>query len=226
VFWAQSPGVSFYKFDHATGTVTVDYTIGDSNDDTRDAFCAVHTFMVPDEPTFSRTVYLRRPFAQINFGASDFDPVEELGLTVISKVEMTGLYDVYNILTGEVTCSDAAKVTSFTANAVPRQWTPSEELKVNNTEYAYVAMNYVLAPVNEFDLAGNVIVNQKELANIKATFTYMNNNENIVVNVSSVPYQRNFRTNIVGDMFTTDVDISVIIDPEFYEPDNRKEIGD
>jgi len=218
VFWAQSPDATCYDFDHATGTVKVDYS-GNSNDDTRDAFCAVHTFMVPDKSTWSETVYLRRPFAQINFGASDFAPVEELGLSVISAVEMTGLYDVYDILKGEVTCSDATKVTSFTANAVPRQWTPSEELKVNNTEYAYVAMSYVLAPVNEFDASGNVIVDHKELANIKATFTYTNNNEKVIVNVPNVPYQRNFRTNIVGNMFTTDVDLNIIIDPEFYESD-------
>ena len=78
--------------------------------------------------------------------------------------------------------------------------------------------------VNEYDAYGNVIKDTKELANIKAIFTYKNNGESIEVNVPNVPYQRNFRTNIIGDIFTTDVKLEIIIDEEFYKPDNLVEL--
>lgn len=219
VFWAQAPGAP-YKFNHAKGTATVDYS-GDSNSDIRDAFCQLHTFMVPDADTWKETVYLRRPFAQINFGASDFSAVEELDLSVISKVEIDGLPNTYDILNGTLSGSVS---TSFTPNAVPEQWMPAENLEVNGTDYAYVSMSYILAPVNEYDAYGNVIKDTKELANIKAIFTYKNNGESVEVNVPNVPYQRNFRTNIIGDIFTTDVKLEIIIDEEFYKPDNLVEL--
>ncbi|MBO5419154.1 MAG: hypothetical protein J6A22_03625 [Bacteroidales bacterium] len=211
VFWAQSPDAP-YTFDPATATLKVDYA-GDANDEDRDAFCKLHTFKVPDQATFNETVVLTRPFAQINFGSADYASIDELDLDMVSTVYVEGLYDTYNILTGAVSGSAA---TSLKAVAVPEQWNPAEDLNVNGQDYGYVAMAYVLALENEYDANGDVIRSPKELANIKATFTYAGSD--VVVEVPNVPYQRNFRTNIIGNFFTDEVTFNIVIDEHFYEP--------
>ena len=217
VFWAQAPGAP-YTFDAESGEVTVDYA-GKANDEARDAFCKMHEFTVPNQATFNETVYLKRPFAQINFGASDFAQIDELGLDMESTVVISGLADTYNILEGTIS-GDAT--TALQLNTVPAQFSPVEKLKVGDVEYGYVSMNYILAPVNEYDIDGKVILAKKELANVRATFSY--NAEKVTLDVPNVPYQRNFRTNIVGSFFTDQVTFTIIVDNEFNKPDYFKEI--
>ena len=213
VFWAQSQESDCYDFDPSTGVVTVDYA-GAANDENRDAFCQLHTFTVPDAASFNETVYLRRPFAQINFGASDFAQITELGLQMTSTVMIEGLADTYDILHGTVS-GNAATALEF--NTVPAQFDPSETLTVQGIEYGYVSMNYILAPLNEYDAEGKVVMAQNELANVTATFAY--NGEDVQVAVPNVPYQRNFRTNIIGSFFTDEVTFTIIVDEEFHQPD-------
>jgi hypothetical protein len=202
VFWAQTPGAP-YTFVPETGTVTVSYA-GNANDDTRDAFCALHTFTVPDAATFDEDVTLTRPFAQINFGASDFAQITELELGMKSTVKISGLADTYDILNG--TLSGAASA-AFTATTVPAQLATPETLTAGGTDYAYVSMNYVLAPS----------ISNSKLAEVEGVFEY--NGSSISVIVPNVPYQENHRTNIVGNFFTNDVTFNIIVDEAFLTPD-------
>ena len=201
VFWAQAPGAP-YTFDPETGEVTVDYS-GDANDETRDAFCKLHTFKVPDQATFEETVVLTRPFAQINFGSSDFAQIDELGLGMESTVVISGLADTYSILEGTIS-GDAT--TALELNTVPAQFDPAETLVVNGQEYGYVSMNYVLAPQEA-----------KELANVHATFSY--NGSSVDLDVPNVPFRRNWRTNIIGTFFTDEVTFTIVVDEAFNQPD-------
>lgn len=202
VFWAQAPGAP-YTFDPEEGVVTVDYS-GDANDEKRDAFCKVHTLSVPDRATFEETVYLKRPFAQINFGAADLDYVTELGLDMKSTVVIDGLADTYDILNG-VVYGNAS--TQFALTTVPAQCNPAETLVVEGKEYGYVSMNYVLAPSGE----------GSELATVNATFEY--NGADVQVNVPNVPYRMNHRTNIIGSFFTDQVKFTIVVDEAFLQPD-------
>lgn len=202
VFWAQAPGAP-YTFDPEEGVVTVDYS-GDANDEKRDAFCQVHTFTVPDRATFEETVYLKRPFAQINFGSADLAYVTELGLSMKSAVVIDGLADTYDILNGVV--SGSAK-TELDLATIPAQCNPSETLVVGGEEYGYVSMNYVLAPSAE----------GSELATVSATFAY--NGADVQVNVPNVPYRMNHRTNIIGSFFTDQVKFTIVVDEAFLQPD-------
>ena len=202
VFWAQAPGAP-YTFDPEEGVVTVDYS-GDANDEKRDAFCQVHTFTVPDRATFEETVYLKRPFAQINFGSADLDYVTALGLSMKSTVVIDGLADTYDILNGVV--SGSAK-TELDLATIPAQCNPSETLVVGGEEYGYVSMNYVLAPSAE----------GSELATVSATFAY--NGADVQVNVPNVPYRMNHRTNIIGSFFTDQVKFTIVVDEAFLQPD-------
>ena len=70
-------------------------------------------------------------------------------------------------------------------------------------------MNYVLAPQDKTDIVGGV----------KGTFYY--NNANVVIDVPNVPYQRNYRTNIIGELFSGPAVFNVIIVPVYEEPDEN-----
>ena len=201
VFWAQAPNAP-YTFTPETGTVKVNYQ-GEANDEIRDAFCKLHTFKVPDAATFAETVTLTRPFAQINFGATDFAPITELRLAMTSTVAISGLADTYDILNGVVSGSAS---TDLSLTTVPEQLNPAESLTVAGKNYAYISMNYILAPAV-----------QSELANVKATFAY--NGESVQVDVPNVPFQSNYRTNIVGSFFTDEVTFTIVVDNNFNQSD-------
>ncbi len=200
VFWAQAPGAP-YAFDkeNATITVTDNYTNW-ANDDSRDAFYQlVDDYKVVPNPT---KVDLYRPFAQINFGASDYKKVTELGLIMSSKAELSGLPNVLNALTRKAEGSVDA---SFTTSYVPAL--SGEKLKVKDDEetYGYVSMNYVLAPEEK-----------GMIDNVTGRFYY--NDDEITIPVTNVPYQRNHRTNIIGEFFTGPAQFVVEIIPIFDEP--------
>ena len=89
---------------------------------------------------------------------------------------------------------------------MPAQFDPAEKLVVKGDEYGYVSMNYVLAPEEA-----------KELANVHASFSY--NGKNVDIDVPNVPFQRNYRTNIIGSFFTDQVTFTIVVDNEFNTPD-------
>ena len=215
-FWAQTANSTYYSFDKDNGTITVDYS-GAANDDNRDAFCKLFTFTVPttgSEFAPADPVVLTRPFAQINLCASDYEHITELELELemTSKITVSGVSTKYNFLTGTV--SEATAV-DFTLAQIPAEL--GETIEVNKTDYAYVGMNYILAPENTYDAEGKVVINRSEVNDMVVTFAY--NGSNVAIDVPNVPYQRNFRTNLVGNFFTGEASIDVIIDNSFLTPD-------
>lgn len=200
VFWAQSPDGP-YAFDKKGKKITVQNYTSAANDEDRDAFYqVVKGYVYTPEAT---VVELYRPFAQINFGASDYDEVVALlgDECMTSDLTVAGLPDVLNVLDGTVEGNaDAA----FTVAAVPAQ--SGETLVVEGAEYGYVSMNYVLAPKEK-----NI------LTTLTGTFYY--NNDHIALTVANVPYQRNYRTNIIGEFFTGTADFNIVIDPIYDNPD-------
>lgn len=199
VFWAQAPGAP-YTFDMAAQTITVDNYTTKANDENRDAFYqVVEGYKIVSTPT---KVDLYRPFAQINFGASDYDEVTALGLTMASKVQISGLPNVLNVLDRTV---DGAVNADFIETDVPAIYGEKLEVKGDKDTYGYVSMNYVLAPVAK-----------GMLDNVTGRFYY--NNDEVVIPVTNVPYQRNFRTNIIGEFFTGPAHFIVEIIPIYDEP--------
>ena len=201
VFWAQAPGAP-YIFDMAAQTITVDNYTTKANDENRDAFYqVVEGYKIVSTPT---KVDLYRPFAQINFGASDYDEVTALGLTMASKVQISGLPNVLNVLDRTV---DGAVNADFIETDVPAIYGEKLEVKGDKDTYGYVSMNYVLAPVAK-----------GMLDNVTGRFYY--NNDEVVIPVTNVPYQRNFRTNIIGEFFTGSAHFIVEIIPIYDKPDH------
>lgn len=204
VFWAQSPDADYYEFAPSAKTVTVKNYDTAANDENRDAFYR----LVEDYSytTTSTNVELYRPFAQINFLAADYDQVAN---SVESKVSITNIPNVLNVLTGEASGNVNA---DFKAAKVP--YLMNETLELDGKNYTYVSMNYVLA--------------NKEKANfdedVTGVFYYgeENNLNNVSLSVPNVPYQRNYRTNIiVNKLFTGDAQFSVEIVPTYGPNDDQ-----
>lgn len=196
VFWAAAPDAP-YTVDLAAKTMSVSYDNALCNDEARDAFYAYKEFTVKGAQ--SESIELKRPFAQINIGTSDYEAATKAGYTPTkSSVEVTGVANTLNLFTGEVTGEVNA---SFAFAEIKKD----EVFPVLGNEY--LAMNYVLVGTD------------KQLVDVAFSYTDDSKTKNRVV--SSVPVQRNYRTNIYGKLLTSEVDINVEIKPEYNEPANE-----
>ncbi len=211
VFWAECLGAatSPYTYDPETKTVTVNYAGVAGNDETRDAFCNVLKD-VEITGAYSSDVKLYRPFAQLNFGVTseDYAAAKAAGLEVTAaKVKLTNAATSLNLLDGTV--SGAEDVT-FAAAALP-----TETLSAAGATYKYVAMDYVLVGKAAKTLS-DVTLTLTATGTQSATpeFTY-----------SNVPLQANYRTNIVGNLFTSPAEVNITVDPAFDTPDYDVVVG-
>lgn len=211
-FWAQKAGNTAYTV-HDNMQVAVDYS-GANNDENRDAFFNAVEITVKDD--VAQTVELKRPFAQLNVGSTtaDWNAAVTSGVIVTeSKVTVKQAATTLNVLDGKV--SGAADV-NFTYAAKP-----GESLKVdadgNGTkeDYKYLSMSYIL-PNDATDGT------QKTLASAEFTFKTASGTEIVVKNgLQNLPLQRNYRTNIVGNILSGTTTFSVVVDPAFSTPDHN-----
>ena len=194
IFWAAAEEAP-YSVDFTTKTMTVSYTNAVSNDENRDAFYAYKSFTV--EGPMALDVELKRPFAQLNIGANDFEAMKNAGREIkLSKV-IVPVYTTLNLVDGTVN-GQATKTFDYAA-------IPTEDFLVGG--YQYLAMNYILVGADQevVDVEFHYATEGKSWENSRT--------------VGSVPVKRNHRTNIYGKVLTTGVDINVDIKPEYDESD-------
>ena len=210
VFWAECLGTatSPYTYDPETKTVTVNYTAVAGNDETRDAFCNVLKD-VEITGAYSSDVKLYRPFAQLNFGVTseDYAAAKAAGLEVTdAEVKLTNAATSLNLLDGTVS---GAENVIFDAAALP-----TETLSAAGATYKYVAMDYVLV--------GKAA---KTLSDVTLTLTATGTQSTPEFTYSNVPLQANYRTNIVGNLFTSPAEVNITVDPAFDTPDYGVVVG-
>ena len=192
IFWAAADGAP-YEVDFANKTMTVDYTTAVSNDENRDAFYAyVEPFTVNGSET--KTVELKRPFAQLNIGTNDFAASTKAGYTVTKSYVKVPVYTTLNMVDGSV--NDEPETIEFNWANIP-----SGETFPVAGGYEYLAMNYLLVDA------------EKETIDVEFKYTDGQNEKSR--KVGSVPVQRNYRTNIYGQLLTSDVDINIEIKPGY-----------
>lgn len=192
IFWAAAPDAP-YTVDLANKTMTVDYSKAVCNDESRDAFYKyVEPFKVSG--AVSKTVELRRPFAQLNIGTDDYAASETAGYLPTQSYVTVPVYTSFDLVAGDVTDAEPKEVT-FAYSAFDR----SEKFPVAG--YEYLAMNYILVPAD------------KTL--IEVDFAYTDGTTEKTRTVGSVPVQRNHRTNIFGQLLTSDLAINVEIKPGY-----------
>ena len=193
IFWADTDGNAPYSIDWSNGIVSVDYSNVTSNNEDYDAFFNWITIEVNGAQTESVKLY--RPFGQLNIGTSDIEEARKAGYVIAQTSVTVPTYETLNLWTKEV--SGETTVTFDPANIPANETFPV-------AGYEYLAMNYLLLPVD------------KELVEVVFDF-YSTEDEPKNRVYSSVPLRRNWRTNIYGQLMTSDIDVNIDIEPLFKD---------
>ena len=220
LFWAQDADCSAYNTDDLR-KVSVTYPDGAlNNDELRDAFFACKEIEVKGNQTFK--VDLKRPFAQINVGVTkaDWDAAVASGVTVNqSAVTIKNAATEIDLFDGSV--AGPTDVTYDLANIITDQ-----DLEVDvdgdgtiedDEKFEYLSMSYIL--VNE-TTTGAAKANLESLAFTFAPEEGKGNPINFSEGLTNVPVQRNWRTNIIGQILTGTVKFEVKIDNSFDGDNN------
>jgi hypothetical protein len=192
------------------------YKVVNANDETRAAFFANVEFNTDKK---SHDVKLYRPFAQINLGTTiaSLTPKKQEGEEYVdsytidvqeSEMKVEGIASSFDLVAGKGQGKDEAVNFKFTSTPTPAK--AKEKLSVNDVEYHYVGMNYLVVPV----LDKNVTVSYK-----------ITTDKGVVDNIiNNVPVKENHRTNIIGNLLTSKTDFNIIVDERFEVPETV--IGD
>ena len=201
VFWAQAEGAPYDVKDLKNIKVN-DYTTG-ANDEKRDAFYATRKELKVNG-ALTETIKLYRPFAQVNFATADYADAMKAGFNpAVSSFTASAAASTFD--TFEAEGKDEVAVALTDAEV------PADVLKtVDGTTYTRLAMNYLI-PVGKQGESHNI--------DVAATFK-ANNGEAVTVSAPNAPVQNNYRTNILGNLLTSQVIFNVEIVPIFNEPDN------
>lgn len=233
VFWAQKKAPEgepnpYYTFDWENGKITADYTVA-ANDVTRDAFyhlCENYNYLTDGAGEASYKIQLKRPFAQINLGASDYLALLELyefvgktdsDLATTITTATAEVPSVLNVLDGTAdTGAEVKFVPAATTVDGSYDLTAVENnINVNEKSYTLVGSNYIFANTHRPDNP-----------TVEMTLTFEYNNQSFDINVPNVPYARNYQTNILGNFFTSEAKFDVVIVPEFEKEDEYVHVWD
>lgn len=197
LFWAHAEDAP-YEVDPSDATMTVDYAKLTANNEDYDAFYKFHEVGLVTTATQGGTVELTRPFAQLNVATSDTDDAAKAGYTLDKTGITVKVYGKMDFKTGEVDKSTLAE----------RTFTPATKatgtVTVGGTTYDVISMNYLL-------------VNQKETPDVKLSLLEANSDETLERVYTTVPVQRNYRTYILGNVFTKPAEFTVVIKEGFLD---------
>ena len=206
LFWAdkgddQGADV-YYNTSDLHNVVLGAYT---GNDDGRDAFskCVTLTNVTSDPST---SVQLERPFAQLNIITQDIDDIEANSGTVKVVPDLISVAftapTVFNVKTQEASAS-----APFTSNVTPYYLDPAVG---SQAEHYTLSMDYILASKDQQDIKEVTLIAMKNSA-VLNTQTF-----------SNIPLQRNYRTNILGNLLTTTGVFTVETAPVWASPENNE----
>ena len=205
VFWAQAEGAPYDLTDLKNIKVN-NYTTG-ANDEKRDAFYATRKELKVNG-ALTETIKLYRPFAQVNFGTADLREAAAAGFvpkqSVFTATDVANVFDTFNA-EGKVE-GLATDIVTFAKAEIP-----VEPLVIKDgTKYAWMTMSYII-PVGK--------QGEKHISNVTAEFI-TEAGDAITASSPQTPVQNNYRTNILGNLLTSQVIFNVEIVPIFNESDN------
>ncbi|MBR4975015.1 MAG: hypothetical protein IKY60_05455, partial [Bacteroidales bacterium] len=147
------------------------------------------------------TIYLTRPFAQLNVATKDYNDAVNSGIVIEkTSIKVENAYNTLNLFNGEVSGEQTIELA--------QDLTPMENgQKLQGYEdYSWLSMNYILV-----DGQTTVIA------------TMETDNEYVTRSWTFIPLKRNYRTNILGNILTTTTDFNVVIEEEWNNPDFDEE---
>ena len=206
LFWADKgddQGADlYYNTSDLHNVVLGAYT---GNDDRRDAFSQCVTLInVTSDP--STSVQLERPFAQLNIITQDIDDIMNNSGAV--KVVLDAISVTFTAPTAfNVKTQEASASAPFTSNVTPYYLDPAVG---SQAEHYTLSMDYILASKNQQDIV-EVTLTAKKNSSVLNTQTF-----------SNIPLQRNYRTNIKGNLLTTTGVFTVETAPVWASPENNE----
>ncbi len=170
---------------------------GSSKDDTRDAFFASLEKLVTN--AFSESVELTRPFGQLNIKTEDLASIpnnqKEAFVPVTAGLSFKNLYTGFNAATGNLLGEPTAVAYKAASDVVDANGNLTVDyLFAPNTAGGQHLVNMTLAVYN----AAGEQITTKDLNNI--------------------PVQRNYKTNVTGNLLTVDSKVNVTVAPAFSSP--------
>ena len=207
LFWAQVDGNSYYTVSDLRN-VTVSYENAVGNDEGRAAFFAAEKNFTVEKDAPAKNIYLKRPFAQLNFGTVTFESdLDEDVVVNGSVITVTNASTKFNVETG-VASKETADLAQVVFTATGRPTDPAKLTVVNpdtanEAEYEYLSMNY-------FFVGG-------ENATVAVDALFQTTGGNVSHFITSVPVAENFRTNIVGDLLFNTADFNIYVDEKFTD---------
>ena len=206
VFWAQAAEGAPYDVTDLKN-IKISYEGAEANDEKRDAFYATRKELKVNG-ALTETIKLYRPFAQVNFGTADYEAAVAAGVkpvkSVFTATDVATIFDTF-----EAEGKEAKDVVTFTESALP-----GETLVTKAGDYKWMTMNYII-PVGK--------QGEKHISNVTAEFV-TEDGVSVTASAPQAPVQNNYRTNIVGDLLTSQVIFNIEIVPIFNEPDNDIDI--
>ena len=236
IFWAQAQSVvnppnSPYNISNLS-TITVNYAANITKDEDRDAFLYV-TDPITVSGNFSKSITMTRPFAQLNYliDEAEYTAAKKAGMDIqkakvtVAKVA-TELYPLTNsvgVPAENVTFEVTPIPTNFSASPLTGEdylSLPTAGANSGTTDYYYLASKYFLVYAGDgaADKAGDP-------ATLATTSLKLQDASGDIANyefkVPAVPVQCNYRTNIYGNLITSQGTFKVTIDKDFNTPDNN-----
>ena len=215
IFYAHNNNSNFSSY--ANGVVTVNYGSENIhvNSNVDDAFINKQTYTpagateaLPNQVFTAdgnaKTVYLTRPFAQVNFGTNDLNNTAVQNILDNVSTEFTvssGLYSTYSVLDEEATTEYTGAYTATTGK-------PQENTDFPVGGYSNLLSAYLLVDQAQSVINANYTIKLAGKPNINT------------LNLSAMPVQGNYRTNVYGSLLTTQNDFNVTIVPGFDDEIN------
>ena len=198
-FWAHNEQGTGYHIEDGLENIRLKDGVK-ANKEAYDAFYKVLTdYKVSGT---SETVILKRPFGQLNVGTSAEDWQKAIDLDVVidrSVIVVTQVANVFNARNGKITRQEGTTELTFELHDVLK-----ETFDVEGVPYHYLAMNYFLADT------------EKTLHQLNITL-YGEDRQTPInsLKVTNMPIQRNWRTNIIGNLLTGKGQFRVVVEPGF-----------
>lgn len=172
-----------------------------SNDDTRDAFFAAEERNISGPSSLSFD--LKRPFGQLNIITTDWGAIPEQLRPSNVKLEFKSLPNSIDLVSGEVTGS-----VNISSEVEPVSRVPE------NGDSKQLSFDYIFAKDGEQTVLADFTMDflLDDGTDVTDPYTFTN-----------IPVQRNYQTNVSGNLLTDRTGIDVEVVPDFNEPDMDKD---
>lgn len=170
---------------------------GSSKDDTRDAFFASLEKLVTN--AFSESVELTRPFGQLNIKTEDLASIpnnqKDAFVPVTAGLSFKNLYTGFNAATGNLLGESTAVAYKAASDVVDAN--------------GNLTVDYLFAP----NTAGG-----QHLVNMTLAVYNAAGGQITTKDLNNIPVQRNYKTNVTGNLLTVDGKVNVTVTPAFSSP--------